>query len=164
MTNRKVCPKCKMNKSFDEFKPRPDGSISYCYPCEIGYYRTYNAKRYASPEVRELEVTRTREKYHRVVKPNRRRKKLELILMLGGKCQLCGYSHSAAALDFHHRDPVEKTRTISHLLAVNQPWAWEAALDEAKKCDLICSNCHREETYPGHELAKEFERGIVSVF
>lgn len=151
-TNTKVCPRCLARKSLDQFKPRPDGSVAYCYPCEIGYYRAYNAERYASPEARERELVRTREKYHRVVKPNRIAKKKRLIGIMGGRCSRCGYNRSAAALDFHHREPTEKQRTISHLLAVNQPWAWDAAVTEAKKCDLLCSNCHREETFPGWEI------------
>ena len=76
----------------------------------------------------------------------------KLIAMYGGCCCKCGYNHSAAALDFDHLNPVEKTRTISHLLVVNQPWAWDAAVEEAKKCQLLCSNCHREKTFPGWEI------------
>jgi hypothetical protein len=139
-------------KSLDEFKPRPNGTVSYCYKCEIGYYREYNAKRYASPEARAAELKRTKERYHAVRKPLRHMRKLELIALMGGKCQRCGYAKSVAALDFHHRKPVDKKRTISHLLPINQPWAWEALLKEVKKCDLICSNCHRELTYPGWEI------------
>lgn len=78
--------------------------------------------------------------------------------MNGGRCQECGYNKSSVALDFHHRDPTEKRRTVSHLLGVNQPWAWEAAVEEATRCDLLCSNCHREHTYPGSEflLSEDF--------
>jgi 5-methylcytosine-specific restriction endonuclease McrA len=152
MTNKKLCPKCLKKKSVDKFKPRPDGSISYCYLCEIGYYRTYNAKRYATPEARNQELIRTKERYHRLFKPARRARKKKLIMLMGGKCALCGYNRSAAALDFDHINPKTKKRTISHLLAVSQPWAWKAALKEAKKCQLICSNCHREKTYPGQEF------------
>lgn len=152
LSHRKICPKCLKRKSLDKFKPRPDGTVSYCHGCEVTYFREYNAKRYASPEARQAELVRTREKYHRVVKPNRIARKKELIALAGGKCARCGYNRSAAALDFHHTEPTSKTRTVSHLLAVNQPWAWEAAVAEAAKCELLCSNCHREETYPGYEL------------
>lgn len=84
--------------------------------------------------------------------------------MFGGKCVLCGYSKSAAALDFDHLEngvasqtkrgrpnPI-KLRTVSHLLAMTVPEAFELAVAEAKKCRLICANCHREQTYPGHDL------------
>ena len=153
ITNRKICPKCAKAKSRDQFKERPDGSISYCYECEIGYYKEYNVKRYASKEAREQELIRGREKYRRVVKPNRIAKKKRLIEIMGGKCCRCGYSRSVAALDFHHVEPTNKRRTISHLLAVNQSWGWDEALKEANKCQLLCSNCHREITYPECDLA-----------
>lgn len=156
MTNTKVCPKCAKRKSLDDFKPRPDGAAgSYCYPCEIVYYREYNAKRYATPEARAEELRRTRERYHRLFKPARIARKKRLIALAGGRCVRCGYARSAAALDFHHREPTEKTRTVSHLLAVNQPWAWDLAVAEAAKCDLVCSNCHREETFPGWDMDPE---------
>jgi 5-methylcytosine-specific restriction endonuclease McrA len=59
----------------------------------------------------------------------------------GGKCQLCGYNKSHAALEFHHRDPKEKDFGIAK--------QWYRKLDdilkrELDKCDLLCSNCHRE--------------------
>jgi hypothetical protein len=87
-------------------------------------------------------------------------RKKQLIELFGGKCVLCGYYKSAAALDFDHigeltargKPNKHKSRTISHLLAIEQPWAWKAALVEAEKCRLLCANCHRESTFPGHEL------------
>ncbi len=151
--NKKVCPKCLKKKSLEFFKPRPDGSAgSYCYECQLVYYREYNAKRYASKEAREKELARGKEKYEKSVKPNRLARKKKLIYMMGGKCSKCGYNKSACALDFHHINPVEKARTVSHLIAIEQEWAWALALEEIKKCELLCSNCHREETYPGCEL------------
>lgn len=152
LTNKRRCPKCLKKKSLDAFKKRPGGTYSYCYACALGYYREYNAKRYATPEARQAELQRTKDKYHASVKPRRIERKRKLIALMGGKCQECGYSRSAAALDFHHRNPVDKQRTVSHLLAMQEPEAWDMAVEEAKKCDLICSNCHREHTYPGHEL------------
>jgi hypothetical protein len=57
----------------------------------------------------------------------------------GGKCIRCGYDKCIKALEFHHIDPSKKDFTISsdrfHLLD---------AVEESKKCILICSNCHKE--------------------
>lgn len=152
MTNKKRCPKCLKVLSSDKFKPRPDGSISYCYKCELGYFKEYNKKRYASLEARQSELERGHEKYIRIVKPARIARKKKLIMIMGGKCQNCGYNKSAAALDFDHIDPKTKSRTISHLLAHQDPSSWKLAVKESKKCVLLCSNCHREKTYPGWEL------------
>lgn len=59
----------------------------------------------------------------------------------GGKCQQCGYCKSLSALEFHHRDSTEKDFGIAR--------RWYKGLDdilkkELDKCDLLCSNCHRE--------------------
>ncbi|MBA2792542.1 MAG: helix-turn-helix domain-containing protein [Thermoleophilaceae bacterium] len=71
----------------------------------------------------------------------RRRKKLQLVEDAGGRCVLCGYDRFPRALHFHHVDPAIKsfalgergcTRSIDRLRA------------EAKKCVLLCSNCHAE--------------------
>ncbi|PWT75527.1 MAG: hypothetical protein C5B59_08595 [Bacteroidetes bacterium] len=57
----------------------------------------------------------------------------------GGKCKVCGYMKCMSALEFHHLDPKTKLFTISGGKA---PWA--EIVEEAKKCVLLCSNCHRE--------------------
>ena len=164
MANTKLCVKCLKKKSILKFKTKANGRPhSYCLDCEIGYYREYNASRYISPESRDAELKRAKVHYQATLRPARMQRKIELIMLMGGKCDRCGYNKSAAALDFHHRPGYVKTRTISHLLAVNQTWAWIAALTEAEKCEILCSNCHREETFPGWELeALTTPVGVVS--
>jgi hypothetical protein len=158
---QKLCPRCVKMRSEDSFKPRPDGTLSCCRDCELGYFREYNKKRYISPEARAKELEDVRKKYREIKKPLRMARKLQLIMLFGGACIKCGYNKSTAALDFDHLGDEEtargkpnknKKRTVSHLLGIEGAWAWVAALEEARKCQLICSNCHRERTYPGHEF------------
>jgi hypothetical protein len=59
----------------------------------------------------------------------------------GGKCEQCGYDRCIAALQFHHRDPAQKAAQVSKLKSLTKARA------EAKKCDLLCSNCHDEITF-----------------
>lgn len=68
------------------------------------------------------------------------RKKQRLVNSLGGKCCICGYNKCLSALQFHHKNPEEKDFTISQ----NAHIAFEKALQEVKKCILVCANCHRE--------------------
>lgn len=72
--------------------------------------------------------------------------------MFGGRCCECGYCSNAAALDFDHKNRAEKQHTISMLLASDKPSGWALAISEAAKCEIRCSNCHRERTYPEWEL------------
>lgn len=71
----------------------------------------------------------------------RRRLKRRLIEEAGGACQLCGYDACAAALQFHHLDRSEKSFAISHQGVAR---SLERARAEARKCALLCANCHAE--------------------
>ena len=74
------------------------------------------------------------------VKNFRQRLKVRLLYAAGDKCAICGYDKCRTALEFHHLDPNEKDFT----LATNANIATEKALEEIKKCILVCANCHRE--------------------
>lgn len=56
-------------------------------------------------------------------------------------CNICGYNKNLAALDFHHINASEKDFTISQQKRLNLNDKIKQELD---KCDVICSNCHRE--------------------
>ena len=73
-----------------------------------------------------------------------RLRKLELVKELGGCCERCGYCSNYAALCFHHvkgKDFKLDLRSLSNR-------KWETLLKEAKRCSLLCANCHMEEHYP----------------
>lgn len=86
--------------------------------------------------------------YHKIAEL-RKRKTKELKLFLGGKCQLCHYDKCLEALDFHHIDPSTKVENLSNL---TKSMGMDALKQEASKCLLICSNCHRE-----------FHAGIITI-
>ena len=71
----------------------------------------------------------------------RRRAKRTLVAEAGGRCALCGYDRSVAALHFHHRDPAEKAFTIGGRGLAR---ALDVLRREAAKCVLLCANCHAE--------------------
>jgi transposase len=76
----------------------------------------------------------------RVVERRRRIKAL-LVEEAGGRCVLCGYDRHVGALQFHHLDPATKSfglgvRGVARSL--------ERCREEARKCVLLCANCHAE--------------------
>jgi len=71
----------------------------------------------------------------------RRRAKLRLIEAAGGRCILCGYCREPRALHFHHLDPTEKRYVVSRCGHTRN---FAEALAEARKCVLLCANCHAE--------------------
>lgn len=70
------------------------------------------------------------------------RRKQKLVDLSGGSCKRCGYNKNIKVLTFHHIDPSQK----SFGLSVNNLWSkkWEIILEEFKKCDMYCQNCHME--------------------
>jgi transposase-like protein len=73
----------------------------------------------------------------------RRRRKLKELLAreAGGCCCICGYDRYLGALAFHHVNPEEKRLQMSWN-GLTQSLA--AMRHEARKCVLLCSNCHAE--------------------
>lgn len=60
----------------------------------------------------------------------------------GGQCELCGYSTCIAAIDFHHKDPSKKDFNVSCRKSLTKK-----VKEELDKCQILCSNCHRELHY-----------------
>ena len=71
----------------------------------------------------------------------RRRVKEILVAEAGGACRLCGYDRFPGALQFHHVDPAEKR---FHIAARGVTRSLAKAREEARKCVLLCANCHAE--------------------
>jgi endogenous inhibitor of DNA gyrase (YacG/DUF329 family) len=69
-------------------------------------------------------------------------RKYELINLMGGKCTICGYDKNYASLEFHHLIPKEKEFPLDARHLSNS--SITSLLKEAKKCILLCANCHRE--------------------
>ena len=91
--------------------------------------RLYNKKYYQKfkPRIikRELEKKKKLNKFVREIRG-------EL------SCITCGENHPAV-LDFHHRDPNTKDFSISQARYKTE----KRIIEEMKKCDVLCSNCHR---------------------
>lgn len=94
----------------------------------------------------------TNEKFqnYRSQKKRGKDRRKELVDILGGECQLCGYKKNQAALCFHHRNPEDKSFTITIRKCSN--CTWESLVEEANKCELLCANCHMEIHYPDYEI------------
>lgn len=87
------------------------------------------------------------------VAEHRRRVKRLLVDEAGGHCTLCGYRRCPAALEFHHVDPARKD---FHLSVRGLGRSLESLRAEARKCVLLCANCHAE-------VEVGFQRGPAEV-
>lgn len=83
-------------------------------------------------------------KKHRSWNMSRRDKYYDLVTeyLQEHPCVSCGEA-DPIVLEFDHRDPGIKDSEVTRLLSYA---SWERILDEIKKCDVVCSNCHRKRT------------------
>jgi len=83
----------------------------------------------------------SKQKWYKRNNASRLKRKKKLKEAFGGYCSVCGYSRCLEALDFHHLDPSGKHASVVDILTNG---SYNDAYEEAKKCKLVCSNCHRE--------------------
>ena len=141
LSTRKRCLAC---SPFGTHNTRKVGAVedgtercSLCHqrkPLE-DFYLCRNGRYYAYCKV----CDRTRQT------SRKREVKTAAVGYLGGSCTRCGYDRHVAGLDFHHTDPSTKDFTLGHYNGGLQGGELTANLKaELDKCELVCSNCHRE--------------------
>lgn len=69
-----------------------------------------------------------------------KRRKNNLIKVFNSKCCICGFDKWQSALEFHHVNPEEKEFGLTTNTTTK---ALTKQLSEARKCILVCANCHR---------------------
>ncbi len=130
----KICGKCKKEKNVSEFHKNPtkkDGVQSMCKECRKKYHRKHylaNKEKYCLEA--QTRRVRLREEFTDFKKTL--------------KCSKCGEDRWYV-LDFHHRNPDEKEGDISRLVGTGR--SEESIKKEIEKCDILCSNCHKELHY-----------------
>ena len=78
----------------------------------------------------------------------RRKVKISLVEAFQHKCCACGLEDDVVVYDFHHLNPQEKLFGIS---TASTTRSRQAYFEEAKKCIMLCANCHRK-----------IEKGLIS--
>ena len=86
-----------------------------------------------------------RERIRQLQRERHARIRAECIAKLGGSCVNCG---STESLEFHHRSPRHKE--FGRIPSLNE----RDRKRELKKCELLCSRCHRLTTGSAHESVR----------
>lgn len=58
-------------------------------------------------------------------------------------CMDCGIKYPYYVMDLDHRDPSTKHKSVAQMMKYPKG----LLMIEAAKCDVVCSNCHRERTW-----------------
>ncbi len=97
--------------------------------------RTYNAEKARRWYNRQKQANGGKDPIHLL----RTERKQMIVDLLGGECQICGYSKCISNLVFHHISDKSfqlDSRRFQYSMKVLWP--------EIRKCTLICHNCHGE--------------------
>jgi hypothetical protein len=135
------------------FKPT-SGSQLYCSPCRgdgpkksAAKYRTknpqnteftraYNREWYA----KNNKAVRAKNKHYDDIRRTKRREELNDLKKV--PCAECGKRFDPVAMDFDHVRGKKSSTIGKGSLDKN----WDLVLEEIKKCEVVCSNCHRIRT------------------
>lgn len=101
-----------------------------------GYFKEYYKKNKDKEKNRVLSF-----KKQNVAKINEEIEKLKSV-----PCKDCGKTLNPWQMDFDHLPEFNKKYTVSRMVSCGT-MALGTVLDEIKKCDVVCANCHRDRTY-----------------
>jgi len=76
-------------------------------------------------------------------------------------CRRCGYNRNTKVLHFAHRDPTTKYRDKYGKVVepadmikgkYRSRYGIETIIAEIAKCDVLCANCHGEDTHSADDM------------
>lgn len=140
----RTCKKCQEAKPISVFHRQIVKSVVYhsylCNQCRSSNRRkSYIYK----PATSESEIRKAKESQKKSAKKYRKNlldRKIKLMKTIGQtcckQCEFCDIN----CLAFHHRNPKEKKFSIAR--GFSRRMRFEKLLEEARKCDILCNNCH----------------------
>lgn len=129
---QKTCSGCGLTKPIAEFNFRRRAAgvrHSYCRECGKRLTRSHYKRSKQAYLARNLRAYAERR---------------GIVLAAKSRpCADCGIQYPYYMMDFDHRDGASKLFSLNSVHRVTK----KAILREIEKCDVVCSNCHRERTH-----------------
>ncbi len=132
----KKCSRCHKRKSEDEFNQKDRGRRrqSHCRACQRIYFQAYYTGKARRRCLDRLAADKKR---------NTEANTALLDSLKSKPCTDCGGTFKPWQMDFDHVRGKKRWNVAFGRRSYNQ----EAVLAEVAKCELVCSNCHRDRTY-----------------
>ena len=133
-----ICSRCQKDLPPDQFFLRnvvTGKRHSQCKTC----YKAVRVGSHAAHYQKHAEEYRRRARERRDRVRREIREKL-LQYLKEHPCEQCS-EDDPVVLDFDHKDPSQKSFTISSAARLGK--SWKQILAEIKKCQVLCANCHR---------------------
>lgn len=132
----RTCPTCKIEKPLTEYHKATTKTLgvqSNCKMCQAAKHKKY----YEDPKNdRKAKVVAQK-------KLGTERRRAFILQYKSNPCMDCGGKFEPCAMDFDHVRG-KKYKALSCLVLAQA--SEEMILEELKKCELVCSNCHRVRT------------------
>lgn len=126
-----ICNTCKANKPEDSFpinQSKKLGRGEKCLECKS----LYNAAHYRA----------NKDKYLKKSERNKIKTKQRVDKLKDKPCTDCGKKYPPYVMDFDHLHNKEFS-----IATGRKNGSYRAIIEEIKKCELVCANCHRERTH-----------------
>lgn len=130
----KNCNSCKQTLSLESFaknRSKEDGFSSTCRSCaSIQRKKWYNSHK----DTHKVSSKKNKRKYTDQLRAYKHNK----------PCTDCGVPYPYYVMEWDHLPGTTKEANLSRLLQTNSK---KRFLEEIKKCELVCANCHKIRTY-----------------
>ena len=123
----RICKVCDTLRLLENFTNSPGCKHGKTHTCKL-CMAVNSKKHYEDNKPHKLELVNIRN----------RQRKIDAVKLLGGRCQDCGGEYYPCVYDFHHIDGIKDMNPSKALTK-----SWDNAVEELKKCVLLCANCHR---------------------
>jgi hypothetical protein len=123
----KICSKCKIEKNIEDYGKKRNRLQAFCKQCNKQNLKEH----YKHNKDAYLERNKNKQVLN----------KANLLDYLNDKsCKDCGNSdHRVLEFDHLYDKKIDISKAIRN-------WAWSSVVEEIKKCEIVCCNCHRIRT------------------
>lgn len=134
----KTCGRCKTEKELTEFGRRGNGHQAWCKLCRKDYDKVYFKK---NSLLRTKQIAAVRAKF------------VDWYISLKDDkpCADCQNKFHFSAMEWDHLPGHRKTSNLADLVHRGNR---KAVLEEIKKCELVCANCHAVRTFNRKRLGE----------
>lgn len=122
-----LCARCGNWKPTEAFHDSRTGQFSYCRECRNAYDRAYYAERGRAARLARRRAARAAARAWMAS------------LKDGVPCADCGETFPVYVMHWDHLPGFEKVDEVSSMVGHRTR---AAILEELKKCELVCANCH----------------------
>ncbi len=146
MNQTRICKVCQLEKPMKSFSTRKANKTNpkryHRHMCSTCVSRKYKSTPNGRAKIRQI-AKNNRIKYQNQIHDMKYRLLQDINQ---SSCKIC-VCNNVELLVFHHRSQEQKEFGVAYGFA--HKYSYETLLKEAKKCDILCQNCHTKCHYKG---------------